>query len=211
MTLSLDSALAEVPVFAILRGLTPTEAPAIGEVLVEAGVRVLEVTLNSPEPCESIRILSDSLAGRAIVGAGTVLTTGNVDAIVAAGARFAVAPNTLADIIKQCRAAGIEPIPGIATATEAFTAIAAGATRLKLFPASTYGPGHLKALRDVLPTNVEVFAVGGVGEKDLAGWYAAGAAGVGAGGNIYRARDSSRDVGARAKLFIEQARNIWRI
>lgn len=209
MTLSLDAALADVPVIAILRGLTPSDAEAIGEVLVEAGVRVLEVPLNSPEPLESIRILSKLLAGRAVVGAGTVLDTRSVDAIAAAGARFAVAPNTVVDVIERCRAVGLEPIPGVGTATEAFAAITAGASRLKLFPASTYGPGHLKALRDVLPVDVEVFAVGGVGAGNLADWHGAGAAGVGAGGSLYRAGVPAPEVGECAAGFIEQARLTW--
>lgn len=209
MTLSLETALAQAPVIVILRGLTPPDAPAIGEALVQAGVRVVEVPLNSPEPFESIRILSDSLAGRAVVGAGTVLDAGEVDTIAAAGARIAVAPNTDTDVIGRCRALGLEPIPGVGTATEAFTAIKAGATRLKLFPASSFGPAHLRALREVLPIGTEVFAVGGVGPGELMLWRKAGAAGVGAGSNIYRAGAAVEDVAVRAHTFIEQAREVW--
>lgn len=209
MTLSLETALADVPVIAILRGLTPPDAPAIGEALVQAGVRVVEVPLNSPEPFESIRILSDSLAGRAVVGAGTVLDPGEVDAIAAVGARIAVAPNTNTNVIERCRALGLEPIPGVGTATEAFTAIKAGAKYLKLFPASSYGPEHLRALREVLPIRTEVFAVGGVGPSELMLWRKAGAAGVGVGGNIYRAGATAEDVAVHARAFIEQAREVW--
>lgn len=209
MSLSLAAALAEAPLIAILRGLAPPDAAALGEALVAAGVRALEVPLNSPEPLESIRILHACLEGRAVVGAGTVLSVGDVDAIAAAGARFAVAPNTVAEVIARCRVAGLEPIPGFATPTEAFAAIAAGATRLKLFPASTHGPGHLKALREVLPTGVEVFAVGGIEPRDLSVWRDAGAAGVGVGGSIYHGGQSAEDAGMRARAFIEQTRKVW--
>jgi len=209
VTLSLETALAEAPVIVILRGLTPPEASVIGEALVQAGVRVVEVPLNSPEPFESIRILSESLAGRAVVGAGTVLDPGEVDTAAAAGARIVVAPNTDAAVIGRCRALGLEPIPGVGTATEAFTAIKAGATRLKLFPASSYGPAHLRALCEVLPIRTEVFAVGGIGPGELMLWHDAGAAGVGAGSNIYRAGAIAADVAAHARAFIEQAREVW--
>lgn len=210
MTHTLADALADTPIIAILRGLTPDEAASVGAAVVVAGVRALEVPLNSPEPFASIRHLADAVGDRAAVGAGTVLRAADVDASRDAGGGFVVAPNTDAAVIVRARALGLTPTPGVATATEAFTAIAAGATRLKLFPASTYGPGHMKALCAVLPAHVAVYAVGGVSVDELGAWRDAGAAGVGVGSEVFKPGMSASEVGARAAVFVARARETWR-
>jgi 2-dehydro-3-deoxyphosphogalactonate aldolase len=171
----LDRALAELPVVAIVRGVTPDEALGIAEALYAEGVRAIEVPLNSPEPLESLRRLADVCRGRMACGAGTVLTREGVDAVAQAGGTIVVAPNTDAAVIRRAVELGLDVAPGVASATEAFQAIAAGARHLKLFPAATYGPGHLKQLKAVLPPEVTVWAVGGVGPDDLAAWWSAGA------------------------------------
>jgi 2-dehydro-3-deoxyphosphogalactonate aldolase len=177
------------PIVAILRGVKPDEVVAVAEALHDAGVRVIEVPLNSPEPLESIARLSRALGDRCLCGAGTVLTPEQVDAVKAAGGRLIVTPNTDPAVIARAVDQGLVAMPGFATASEAFAAIKAGARSLKLFPAATYGPGHLKALKSVLPAAVPVFAVGGVGPAEVAAWRAAGADGFGVGGEIYRPGD----------------------
>ncbi|WP_137679960.1 2-dehydro-3-deoxy-6-phosphogalactonate aldolase [Aurantiacibacter suaedae] len=202
MSLTLDEALAKVPVIAILRGIEPHEAPSIGSALVDAGILAMEVTLNSPEPLGSVKALCQTLGGRAAIGVGTVLSEQEVRASREAGAQFVVSPNVNPKVIAASRDLGMVPLPGVATATEAFAAIDAGAISLKLFPAATYGPGHLKALRDVLPKSVKVFAVGGVGEQTISHWTEAGAAGFGIGGSLYRAGLSANEVGEQARRLV---------
>jgi 2-dehydro-3-deoxyphosphogalactonate aldolase len=206
----LDTALADLPLFAILRGLVPEEAEAVGDALHAAGIRAVEVPLNSPRPLDSIARLADRFRGRMAVGAGTVLTADEARAVAAAGGVFAVAPNTDAEVIDAALAAGLVPIPGVATATEALAAIRAGAVHLKLFPAGTYGPGHVKALLPVLPASVRIYAVGGVGPAAMAEWAAAGAAGAGLGGELFKPGMSAADVGGRARTAAEAARAAWR-
>lgn len=198
----LDDYLADLPVVAILRGIEPDEAVAIGEALIAAGVRVLEVPLNSPAPLQSISRMATALAGRAVVGAGTVLKEQDVDAVADAGGMIAVAPNTAASVIRHARTRRLEPFPGVMTATEAFAALEAGATRLKLFPAASLGTSHLKAVSAVLPDDVSVFAVGGVGAGNLRKWLEAGAAGVGIGSDIYRPGDTAETVAAKARAVV---------
>jgi 2-dehydro-3-deoxyphosphogalactonate aldolase len=184
--MNVEEALAESGVVAIIRGVTPDEVLAVGEALHDAGVRVVEVPLNSPEPYESIHRLATEFKGRFLVGGGTILTEVEADAVAAAGGRLMVSPNTNPHVIRRAIAMGMIPFPGFATATEAFAAIEAGARRLKLFPASTYGPAHLKALRAVLPKDVLIAPVGGVGAADMAVWRKAGAALFGIGGELYK-------------------------
>ena len=191
------------PLLAILRGLTPGEAGPIGAALFDAGVRCIEVPLNSPDPLDSIRILSEALGDRCLIGAGTVLDPDGVDAVKAAGGALIVTPNTNTAVIGRAVALGLAVVPGFATATEAFAAVKAGARALKLFPASTYGPGHLKALRSVLPRDVAVYATGGVGAADFAGWRAAGAIGFGIGGELYRPGDAPGVVATRARMLVK--------
>ena len=195
-------ALATCPIVAILRGIKPNEAEAIGQALYEVGIQVMEVPLNSPSPLESIAILANALKDRAIVGAGTVLTAEEVDAVADAGGQIIVSPNTDPAVIRQSLARGLEPMPGIFTATEAFTAIKAGATTLKLFPADTGGPAHLKALKAVLPETINVLAVGGVSPQTYSDWIAAGASGAGCGSTLYKPGDTPAQAAEKARAMM---------
>ena len=195
----LDDALAELPVVAILRGVMPDEVVAHAEALYAAGVRVVEVPLNSPDPLESVRRLADAWGGEMAVGAGTVLTPNQVEAVRDAGGQLVVAPNVDAAVIAKALELGLDAAPGVATATEAFAALSVGARHLKLFPASTYGPGHLKQLGAVLPDAVNVWAVGGVGPDAMPAWWAAGARAFGLGGELYRPGQSPEETGVRAR------------
>ncbi len=191
----------ECPLTAILRGVRPEEAVAIAGALFDAGVRIVEVPMNSPSPLESIRLLAKSFAGRLACGAGTVLETQWVDDIAAIGGQIIVAPNVDADIIRRACALGLVPMPGFATPTEAFSAYHAGARYLKLFPAVVYGTEFLEQLLAVLPPDAVVIPVGGVGPEDLAAWWAAGARGFGIGSQIYRPGRGPQEVYARAVEF----------
>lgn len=195
---TLDEALAQLPLIAILRGIQPDEAVGIGQVLYERGFRCIEVPLNSPEPFKSIAALVEALPDDCIVGAGTVLSVEDVKHVRRAGGRIIVTPNTDADVIRATIAEGMIPVPGVGTATEAFVAVANGATRLKLFPASTYGIDHLKAISSVLPAGVQLMAVGGVGAHNIAQWRDAGAAGFGIGSELYRKGDNAETVREKA-------------
>ena len=187
---------------AILRGIRPHEIIDVAAALVERGVHATEVPLNSPEPLDSIQRLAAAFGERCLCGAGTVLQVAQVDQVHAAGGRLLVAPNTDPAVIARALALGMVPMPGVASATEAFAAIAAGARELKLFPASSYGPGHLRALRAVLPPQVRMHAVGGVDEHNAGQWLEAGVDGFGLGGNLYRPGMSAAEVGARADAFL---------
>ncbi|MFZ0871415.1 MAG: 2-dehydro-3-deoxy-6-phosphogalactonate aldolase, partial [Rhodanobacter sp.] len=158
----LTSWLAPLPLVAILRGITPDEVVAIGAAIGDAGFRVLEVPLNSPQPLESIRRLSGALGERYLVGAGTVMTPKQVDEVAAAGGRLIVMPHADVTVIRAAKAAGLYCVPGVATLTEAFAALAAGADALKMFPAEQLGPAVLKAWRAVLPVEMAVLPVGGI-------------------------------------------------
>lgn len=190
------------PIIAILRGVRPSEILAIAAALEAAGVRAIEVPLNSPDPFDSIAKLCTEFGERCLCGAGTVLDPDEVDAVHRAGARLVVTPNTDPAVIQRAARHGLTVIPGFATATEAFCALQAGASGLKLFPAGTYGPKHLRALREVLPKHVPLLAVGGVGLANLATWFEAGAFGVALGGELYRPGDSASVVGERARALI---------
>ena len=203
--MTLQDALAECPIVAIVRGVTPDQVLGHAEVLYAAGVRAVEVPLNSPDPLGSIRRLAEAWGERMIVGGGTVLSPDRVDAVAEAGGRLIVAPNTGPDVIRRAVDLGLDPAPGFATATEAFAAIQAGARHLKLFPATTYGPAHLKQLEAVLPPDVVVWAVGGVGPDTLSDWWAAGARAFGLGGEIYRAGQSVADTAAKAATIVAAA------
>ena len=207
---ALDDALGETPIVAIIRGVRPEEAVEIGEALAGAGVRVIEVPMNSPEPLVSIRRLAEALAGRAVVGAGTVLTPEAVAAVAGAGGRIVVSPDTRPEVIARTLELGLAPMPGFGTASEALRACDAGARRLKLFPASTYGPGHVTALRAVLPASVTVLAVGGVGPATMAGWWAAGARGFGLGGDLYKPGFTPDQVAERARAAVAACRALPR-
>jgi 2-dehydro-3-deoxyphosphogalactonate aldolase len=195
------------PVIAILRGISPEEIVPVGFALVEAGIRMIEVPLNSPEPLESIRRFVAAVGPEVLVGVGTVVETSQVDAATAAGARLIVAPNTDANVIRRSLQHDSVVIPGFMTASEAFAALAAGARHLKLFPASSVGASHLKALLDVLPQGCRVWAVGGTNSNTIAEWRRAGAAGIGVGGSLYRPGDTPDLIGSRAAELIHQWRS----
>ena len=198
----LHDALARCPLVAILRGITPTEVEAVGEALVAAGFSMIEVPLNSPDPLRSIAILAERLAGRAMVGAGTVLSPEQVDAVAQAGGTLIVSPNTDAAVIRATVTKELISLPGYYTPSEAFTALAAGATALKLFPADGATPAFLKAQRAVLPRDRRILAVGGVSPDNMAAWQAAGADGFGLGSNLYRPGKPAADVANDAAAFI---------
>lgn len=174
------------PLIAILRGIRPDEAVAHAEALMAAGITTIEVPLNSPEPFDSIARLLAAFGDRALIGAGTVLDPGQVARLAGMGARLVVSPDANPEVIAATRAAGMESWPGVMTPTEAFAAIRAGATGLKLFPASLVGPAGLSAMRAVLPPDLPVYAVGGAGPENFGDWIAAGASGFGIGTAIYR-------------------------
>lgn len=191
-----------LPLVAILRGLRPDEALGIGEALLGAGFRVLEVPLNSPEPFASIRLLAGAVGDRAVVGAGTVTDVGQVARLREAGGRLVVMPHTDPEVIKAAKMAGMGCLPGVATPSEAFAALRAGADGLKLFPAETLGPTALKAWRAVLPPGVAVLPVGGITPDNMQPWRAAGAAGFGLGSALYRPGATPGEVGEAAARFV---------
>lgn len=194
--------LEPLPLIAILRGLTPAEAPAVGDALLDAGFRVLEVPLNSPDPLASIAALAGRHGGRALVGAGTVSTTAQVAEVAAAGGRLIVMPHADGAVVRAAKAAGLWCVPGAATPTEAFAALAAGADALKLFPAELLTPPVLKALRAVLPREVKLLPVGGITPRNLNDYVAAGASGFGLGSALYKPGDTAQQVAANARTFV---------
>ncbi|MGC5797510.1 2-dehydro-3-deoxy-6-phosphogalactonate aldolase [Sphingomonas sp. NFX23] len=198
-----DDAFAKCPLIAILRGVKPDEVEAIGEALVEAGFTILEVPMNSPDPLDSIARLARRFEGRAVVGAGTVLRFEDVEAVGAAGGTLIIAPNANVRVITAAADKGYVALPGIATPTEAFAALDAGAAALKLFPAEAAGPTVLKAMRAILPKDARVLPVGGIVPELMADWRKAGAAGFGLGSALFAPGMTAADVGARAKTFIE--------
>lgn len=195
-------ALAAQPLVAILRGITPPEAVAVGLALVDAGIRVLEVPLNSPSPLDSIRLLADALQGRAVVGAGTVLRELDVDAVAAAGAQLVLSPNYKGAVVRCAKAHGLYSMPGVATASEGFDALEDGADALKLFPGDLLGPPVIKAWRAVFPSATPMFSVGGVNLENLPTFKAAGASGAGIGSALYAPGRSAAETANRAREFI---------
>lgn len=200
--------LKPLPLVAILRGLTPDEAVATGHALVEAGFRMLEVPLNSPRPIDSIARLAKALGKEVLVGAGTVMTPANVAAVADAGGRLIVMPHADVAVIHAAKADGLFCTPGVATPTEAFAALAAGADALKLFPAEQAAPAVLKAWRAVLPREVPVLPVGGITPDNMAPWVAAGAAGFGIGSALYAPGRSLEDTIQRARAFAQAWHNL---
>ena len=190
------------PIIAILRGIEPDEVVAVAEAIAAAGITMIEVPLNSPDPLISIARLAKAMGDRCLCGAGTVLRVADVEAVYAAGGRLVVTPNTNPAVIAHSAALGMTTMPGFATATEAFAAIDAGATGLKLFPAASYGPAHVKALKAVLPPAIDLYAVGGVDAASIPQWLASGIAGFGLGSDLYAPGRSAADVGKRAADFV---------
>ena len=194
--------LDECPLVAIVRGLTPDEAEAIGDAVREGGIRIIEVPLNSPEPLKSIEILAKSLGERALVGAGTVLDAAEVARVRDAGGRIIVSPDTNVDVIAASAQAGIVSSPGYFTPSEAFAAIHAGATALKLFPAEGASPSVLKAQLAVIPKEVPVMAVGGIKPDNMRPWLDAGAIGFGLGSGLYTAGQSAAETLEKACAYV---------
>ena len=192
---------AECPLIAILRGVTPNEVEAIAEALVEGGVRIIEVPLNSPDPFDSINRLSARLSDRALIGAGTVMNVDQVEAVNAAGGRLIVSPSTNPAVIAATVAAGMVSCPGYMTPTEAFAAIDAGAHALKLFPAEAASPTVVRAQRAVLPSEMRVIVFGSVRPDSMAPWLDAGADGFGIGSGVYRPGQSPSETIAKARAY----------
>ena len=197
-----DRAFAKCPLIAILRGVRPDEVVAIADALIASGFTLIEVPLNSPDPFDSIARLAARVGDRAVVGAGTVLTQADVARVSDAGGTMIISPNADPGVIAASVATGLVSLPGIASPTEAFVALAAGAKVLKLFPAESASPAVLKAMRAVLPPPVRILPVGGITAEGMAPWRAAGAAGFGLGSALYVAGRSTDDVSACARAFV---------
>jgi 2-dehydro-3-deoxyphosphogalactonate aldolase len=185
----------------ILRGLTPERALETGATITAAGFRSIEVPLNSPQALRSIELLVGQHAD-CLIGAGTVLAPAEVDRVHDAGGRLVVAPNCDPAVIRRALEKGMRVLPGVGTATEAFSAVAAGATELKLFPAATYGSGHLRALKSVLPKHVKIYPVGGIGSQDIAEWLVSGADGFGFGSELFKPAYTLAELTRRARELI---------
>ena len=192
----------ECPLVAIIRGVTPAEAGPIGGALIEAGIRIVEVPLNSPDPLDSIRRLARAYGDRALIGAGTVLRVEEVAGVAEAGGRIIVSPGTDSDVIAATTQAGLVSSPGYFTPSEAFAALKAGAHALKLFPAEAAPPAVVKAQRAVLPHDVPLIVVGGVTPEKVTAYREAGADGFGLGGALYRPGQSPEETAARARAFV---------
>jgi 2-dehydro-3-deoxyphosphogalactonate aldolase len=203
----LNARLGACPLVAILRGLTPDEAEPVGAALVEAGIRIVEVPLNSPKPLTSIERLARRFGDEVLIGAGTVLTPEQVRAVREAGGELIVSPNSDRAVIAASVAQDMVSCPGFFTPSEAFAALAAGAHALKLFPAEAASPAMLKALRAVLPAHAPVVPTGGIEPAAIPSWLAAGAAGIGLGSGLYRPGRTAREVAMRAATAVAAARS----
>lgn len=199
--MNLDDFLVPLPLVAVLRGITPAEVPTIADVLYAEGFRILEVTLNSPQPFDSIRRLADALGDRCLVGAGTVIDPADVARVRDAGGRLIVMPHADPAVIREAKRLGTVCLPGVATPTEAFGALSAGADALKMFPAEAMVPAALRAWRAVLPKSTRVLAVGGIRPDNMAPWWAEGAVGFGTGSNLYKPGAESAQVRAGAAAY----------
>lgn len=198
----LKQALLENGLIAILRGLRPEEAPAIGDVLYQAGFRVIEVPLNSPQPYDSIRLLRQSLPADCLIGAGTVLTPEQVNLVKEAGGQVIVMPHSDAKVLRAAKEAGLYLSPGVATPTEAFAALAEGAHVLKLFPAEQMSPAVVKAWLAVLPIGTTLIPVGGITPDNMKVFLDAGVRGFGLGSGLFKPGMSVADVAERANAYV---------
>ena len=198
------AALTACPLVAILRGLPPADALAVGGALAGSGWKLIEVPLNSPQPLASISALARAFPD-ALVGAGTVLTTAQVVQVHASGGQLVVAPNFNPDVVREAIRLGMVCLPGVATASEAFAALAAGASGLKLFPSEMIPPAAVKALRAVLPPEALLLPVGGITTANMAAYHAAGASGFGIGSALYKPGNSAEEVKSHAQEF----RSAW--
>lgn len=192
----------DVPLIGILRGVTPEEAVPVGKALLASNITRIEVPLNSPRPLESIRLLMEAFGDHALIGAGTVLTADEVRSVHAVGGRLIVSPNCCPAVIQESQRLGMVSFPGIVTPTEAFAALDAGATGLKLFPAIQVGIEGMKAVRTVLPKSTELYAVGGISADDFDAWRTAGIDGAGLGSSLYQPGFNATEVGERASVLV---------
>jgi len=194
-------ALSPLPLIAILRGVRPEEAEEIAAILVEVGFAAIEVPLNSPEPLRSIEAIAKRWGGATLVGAGTVLAPEEVDGVAGAGGKLVVSPNLNLAVTERAAALGLAIVPGVATPTEAFAALRAGASALKLFPAEGLPPPIVKAWRSVLPRDVQLLPVGGVTPASVAPYRRAGASGFGVGSALYKPGATAAEVERVARAF----------
>ncbi|MBZ6388143.1 MULTISPECIES: 2-dehydro-3-deoxy-6-phosphogalactonate aldolase [Pantoea] len=196
----------ELPLIAILRGVKPDEVLAHVGAVIDAGFDAVEIPLNSPQWDKSIPLILDAYGDKALIGAGTVLKTEQVDTLAQMGSKLIVTPNIQPELIRHAVSLGMIVCPGCATASEAFNALDAGAQALKIFPSSAFGPGYIKALKAVLPADVPVLAVGGVTPENLAQWLDAGCAGAGLGSDLYRAGQPVERTAQQAAAFVQAYR-----
>jgi 2-dehydro-3-deoxyphosphogalactonate aldolase len=201
--LDLDTALTRSPIIAILRGLKPDEAFEVGAALADAGIAIIEVPLNSPEPTRSIGRLAQRFGDRCLIGAGTVMSPADVDAVAAVGGRLIVMPHSDREVIAAARRAGLACMPGVATPTEGFAALAAGASALKLFPGEALPPKVVAAWKAVFPPSARLIPVGGVGAANMADYLAAGAAAFGIGSALYKPGMKASEVSRNARKLVE--------
>jgi len=197
----LDAAMAKLPLVAILRGLTPAEAPAVLDALIGAGFALIEIPLNSPDPLRSIAAMRRAAPPQTLIGAGTVLSIAEVADVAAAGGDLIVSPNADAEVIAEAKRRGLACLPGVATPTEAFSALKAGADGLKAFPAEMIGPAVVKAWRAVIPATIPILPVGGISPSSIGPYVAAGASGFGLGSALYRPGDSAASLREKAEAF----------
>jgi len=201
-----DSYFDQCPLVAIIRGVRPDDAVEIARALYEAGIRIIEVPLNSPDPFTSIRAIADAMGENALVGAGTVVDLPDVERVKQAGGRIVVSPNMNPQIISATVAAGMVSSPGVFTPSEAYSAIHSGAHALKLFPAEAASPKVVKALRAVLPTGTRLLVVGGVSPESICGWLDGGADGFGLGGGLYKPGQSTGETLEKARAYVAAVR-----
>ena len=199
----LKNRLGQCALVAIIRGVTPGEVEAVAEAIIQAGIRIVEVPLNSPDPLDSIERLARRFGGEALIGAGTVLDPADVGRVRDVGGRLIVSPNTYAPVIEAAAAADMVSMPGYFTPSEAFEAIRAGAHGLKLFPAEAASPAMVRAQRAVLPKDIPLLVVGGVRADGMKPWLEAGADGFGLGSGIYKPGQSATETGKKARSYVE--------
>jgi 2-dehydro-3-deoxyphosphogalactonate aldolase len=202
----MNDILNRIPLVAILRGVTPARVEQVAGAIFDAGIRAIEVPLNSPEPFKSIEILARRFGAEALTGAGTVTSPAEVDQVANAGGKLAVSPHTDAAVIARAVAKGLLPMPGIMTPSEAYAALNAGARDLKLFPATSLGPAHLSAMKVILPPQARLYAVGGVNPGNMAEWLQAGAVGFGLGSDLFKPSYDDAEIAKRAKATVEAFR-----
>jgi 2-dehydro-3-deoxyphosphogalactonate aldolase len=207
MVADFRATLAASPVIAILRGITPAEVKEVGRVLVDAGIRIIEVPLNSPDPLVSIARLEAEFGTQALIGAGTVMSPADVDAVAAAGGRLIVMPHSDLAVVRHARAQGLSVVPGVATPTEAFAALAEGVDAVKLFPAEMIAPVAVKAMRAVLPKTALLVPVGGMGVETIPAYRATGANGYGVGSTLYVPGRAAAEVARLARGLLAAAQN----